>query len=369
MNNITDSIPGIISRLNEDKNNSLSAFLGFDACVDSIVRIVSGKTGNAGKHYFQTSTQFGEFLIKQNNKSCGVELETKLSKIGGNMVITGNALGRLGISVDCIGTFGLPGILPVFHTMSENCRLYSVADYITATAFEFNDSKMIAFDPGPYEKLSWEDIKNIIGPERIKGMLKGKSLVSFLNWSEIENSSGIWKGFIDDILPGTKKQGKPVDFFTDLSDCSRKSVDEIRIIPRLLKELSNYFRVTLSLNQHEAGLVADALNISTGLPDEEFMKKLHNSFNADVLVLHRIKDALAYDGLSLEQCDTFYCPEPVVLTGGGDNFNAGFCLGLLHNMGLFQCLLLANAVAGAYVSTGVSPSLKELTGFLEAVAF
>jgi len=350
--------------LNEDKSDSFSAFLGFDACVDSIVRIVSEKAGNAGKHYFQTSTQFGEFLVKQNNKSCGVELETKLSKIGGNMVITGNALGKLGISVDCIGTFGLPEILPVFHTMSENCRLYSVADYITATAFEFTDSKMIAFDPGPYDKLSWDDIRNIIGADRIKEMLNGKSLVSFLNWSEIENSSGIWQGFIDDILPDINKQGKQADFFTDLSDCSRKSVEEIRTIPRLLKKLSAYFRVTLSLNQHEAGLVAEALNISTCLPDDEFMKSIYDSFNADIVVLHRIRDALAFDGMKMERCDTFYCPEPVVLTGGGDNFNAGFCLGLLHKADLFQCLLLANAVAGAYVSSGISPSIEDLDHFL-----
>ncbi len=363
---ITDSIPEVLSQLDKDKNKGFSAFLGFDACVDSIVRIVREKTGGVSRtHYFDTSSEFGEFLINQNNKSCGVELDTKLSKIGGNMVITGNALGNLGIKTDCVGTFGVPEILPLFHSMSDNCRLYSVAEYITATALEFNNSKVIVFDPGPYNKLSWTDIKDAIGLEKIKDMVTEKNLVSFLNWSEIEKSSEIWQGFIDEVLASQTQEEYRCDFFTDLSDCSRKSREEIKEIPLLLKEFSKYFRVTLSLNQNEAGIVARALGIAEGIPDELFMEALYNSFNADIIVLHRIKDALACDGVSLDKCDTFYYPEPVVLTGGGDNFNAGFCLGLLHDMDLFQCLLMANAVAGAYVSSGISPSIEDLRRFLK----
>lgn len=365
MNRITDSIPGILSRLNDSSDTGFSAFLGFDACIDSIVKVVRDKTTETRKQYFNTSTEFGEFLIRQNNKSCGVELDTKISKIGGNMVITGNALGNLGIKTDCVGTFGLPEILPFFHTMSGNCSLYTVAEYITATALEFNDSKVIVFDPGPYDKLSWPDIKRLIGLDKLKEMIAGKHLVSFLNWSEIERSSEIWQGFIDEVLARRVENEQQCDFFTDLSDCSRRSKEEIQSIPGLLKEFSKHFRVTLSLNQHEAGLVADALGIDPGLPDGEFLKKLHNAFNTDIIVLHRIKDALAYDGTQIEQCDTFFCPEPVVLTGGGDNFNAGFCLGLLHDMDIYQCLLMANAVAGAYVSSGISPSIKALIEFLE----
>jgi len=44
------------------------------------------------------SSQSGEFLKNLDNKSCGVELQTKLSRIGGNMVITANALGNISFS-------------------------------------------------------------------------------------------------------------------------------------------------------------------------------------------------------------------------------------------------------------------------------
>ncbi len=364
VNRITDSIPEVVKRLNDSKNKTFSAFLGFDACVDSIVKIVRDKTENSRKQYFDTSSEFADFLIKQNNKSCGVELDTKLSKIGGNMVITGNALGRLGIKTDCVGTFGLPEILPLFHTMSDNCTLHSVAEHITATALEFRNSKVIIFDPGPYNKLGWQNIKSLIGIEKIKDMVKGKNLVSFLNWSEIENSSEIWRGFIDEVLSGYNATERKCDFFTDISDCSRRTKEEILAIPLLLKEFSKYFRVTLSLNQNEAELVTKAFDIPLHLSDADLIKSLHEKSNADILVLHRIRDAIAYNGISFDRCDTFYCGDPVVLTGGGDNFNAGFCLGLLHDMNNFQCLLVANAVAGAYVSSGISPSIEDLKRYL-----
>ena len=94
---IIDAIPGIIYKLGKINIADIGAFLGFDACIDNIVRIVRDKKGNDVTGYFSDSNQFGEFLINLHDKSCGVELQTKLSKIGGNMVITGNALGNLGI--------------------------------------------------------------------------------------------------------------------------------------------------------------------------------------------------------------------------------------------------------------------------------
>ena len=364
-NRITDSIPIIINQLQQKRFSDINAFLGFDACIDNIVRVVKDRNENRDTMYYIDSREFGEYLINRRNRSCGIELQTHLSKIGGNMVITGNALGNLGIKVDCVGTFGLPDILPVFRSMSTNCTLYSVGDTITATALEFNDSKVILFDPGPYNKLSWEGIKSIMGTERIKQLISGKQLISLLNWSEIENSSQIWKGFLDDILPGSVKTGPKPFFFTDFSDCSRKSKQEIQFAIELLCRFRNYFKVHISLNQNEADLVAAATNLLHSSDDENFIKSLFKTINADVLVIHRTNDALAYDGNNFEKCDTFFCTKPSILTGGGDNFNAGFCFALFHDLDLFQSLIVANAVSGYYVKTGTSPSVDNVIDFLK----
>jgi len=362
---VIDAIPEIIAGLDHIGISNKTAFLGFDACIDNIARVVKDRSENDVTDFFSDSEQLGEFLLKLDNKSCGLELQTKLSKIGGNMVITGNALGNLGIEVECVGTFGYPEILPVFRTMSANCSLHTIGDTITATALEFNNSKVIMFDPGPYNNLTWKGIKDLLGANRIGEMITGKQLISFVNWSEIENSNQIWKGILDDILPvADLKEPKPF-FFTDFSDCSRKSKKEIQSAVDLLGRFRNYFKVNLSLNQNEASLIARALDLNDHLSDEEFIKSVFRVCNTDALVIHRVNDAIAYDGVSFEQCDTFFCKEPTILTGGGDNFNAGYCYSLFKDFNLFQSLLLANAVSGSYVKTGISPDVDDLIKFLK----
>jgi hypothetical protein len=362
---ISDAILGILDKLGQPENSVRSAFLGFDACIDYIVRLVREKNGSEVTDFFLDSNQFGEFLINLDNKSCGLELQTKLSKIGGNMVITGNALGNLGIKVECAGTFGIPDILPVFRSMSPNCSLHTIGDTITATALEFNNSKVIMFDPGPYNNLTWESIKEVLGTGFIKQLLSGKQLIAFVNWSEIENSTQIWKGFLDEILPDVILKGSKSVFFTDFSDCSRRSNEDIQAAIRLLTRFRNYFKVILSLNQNEAALIGKALSLNIDNSDEEFVRELYEAGNTDILVLHRTADAIAFDGRSFEKCDTFFCKEPRILTGGGDNFNAGFCFALLNNFTLFQSLLISNAVSGSYVKTGISPDLNSLMNFLQ----
>jgi hypothetical protein len=276
------------------------------------------------------------------------------------MVITGNALGNLGVTSDCVGTFGFPEILPVFKTISSNCKLHTVGETITATALEFNDSKFILFDPGPYNSLNWEVIKTTLGSDLIKRLFTGKQLISFLNWSEIQNSSKIWAGIIEEIIPVIKISERAKYFFTDFSDCSRKNKDEIKSAISLLGRFRKYFRVVISLNQNEADLVAGAFGLKSNIPDEEFVRSLFSVINADVLVLHRPEDAISFDGSILEKCNTFYCKEPKILTGGGDNFNAGYCFSLLNEFDPLQSLLVSNAVSGSYVRTGISPDINGL---------
>ena len=364
---ITDCIPLIVSLLGKEKIADTSAFLGFDACIDIIAKVVKNRSEEGQPGYFAGSGELGEFLISRQNNSCDIELQTRRFKPGGNMVIMANALGRLGVRVDCVGTFGFPEILPVFRSMSPNCNLHTIGETISATALEFDSSKVILFDPGPYNTLTWEGIRDLLGIEKIRSLCSGKKLISFLNWSEIEQSSAIWKGFLDDILPLLKPLAGQQYFFTDFSDCSRKARNEIRYAVELLGRFRNHFKVIVSLNQNEAALIANALDVSGDKSDQEFISSLFKLINTDILIIHRVKEALAYDGINLEQCDTFYCPEPVILTGGGDNFNSGFCYSMYYGLDLFQSLIVANAVSGIYVKSGISPDYESLKGFLEQI--
>ena len=364
---ISDDIRFIVSMLQQKKLAEIHAFLGFDACIDNIVRIVNGKNENDETRFFSNSRQFGEFLISRENKSCGIELRTQQSKIGGNMVITGNALGNLGIKAECIGTFGLPEVLPIFRSMSTNCKLYTVGETITTSALEFNDAKVMMFDPGPYDKLNWNGIVELLGIERIKQLISDKQLVSFLNWSEIIRSTDIWQGILEEILPLATIPAVNPYFFADFSDCSRRSKEEIQSAIGLLSGFKKYFKVIVSLNQNEAEIIANALDLPHNKLDESFVKRMFNSCMTDILIVHRTKDALAYDGSTFEKCDTFFCKEPTILTGGGDNFNAGFCFARFCDLDLFQSLIVANAVSGYYVRTGISPDVGKLVEFLNQI--
>lgn len=362
---VSVTISSILSALHRTRSDEFSAFLGFDACIDNIVRVVREKDGINKTVYFTDSRKFGEYLMSMADKSCGIELETRISKAGGNMVITANALGNLGVKVDCMGTFGLPDILPFFRSVSPNCTLHTVAETITATALEFDNNKVILFDPGPYKELNWTTIKSVIGTEQIKELISGKQLISFLNWSEIENSSGIWLGILEEILPLVMGSSDKRIFFTDLSDCSRKTRNEIRYVFEILAKFRHYFKVILSLNHNEAELVAAALDVSYKVMGDKFIRDLYELTNADILVIHRIDNAVAYDGKEVEKCETFLFSNPAVLTGGGDNFNAGFCFGQLMGSDLLCSTIIANAVAGYYVKTGISPSVEDLINFFQ----
>ena len=65
----------------------------------------------------------------------------------------------------------------------------------------------------------------------------------------------------------------------------------------------------------------------------------------------------------------FYVPgphtsNPVLTTGAGDNFNGGFCLGLLLGLSPQESLVLGTATSGYYVRAAHSPNWEQLMDFL-----
>ncbi|MBZ4666213.1 hypothetical protein [Mahella sp.] len=62
--------------------------------------------------------------------------------------------------------------------------------------------------------------------------------------------------------------------------------------------------------------------------------------------------------------ESAFTGEPKLLTGGSDNYGAGFCIGQLLDMDLPCSTLLGNAVAGFYVRYGRSPSVEGALSFL-----
>ncbi len=172
---------------------------GFDGFVDTIVKIIKSKQAHTPPTLFNTTVEFGKYIVEKGGTSFGLEVEEHNIKLGGNMPIMANTLGMLGVQVNCVGALGFPQTHSVFKHLSSNCHVYSFADPGLATAFEFNDGKIIFSQMGTLNSLGWNTIKEIIGIETLINLYRQSDLVCVLNWSEIDTSSDIWRGLLQDV--------------------------------------------------------------------------------------------------------------------------------------------------------------------------
>ena len=83
-----------------------------------------------------------------------------------------------------------------------------------------------------------------------------------------------------------------------------------------------------------------------------------------LLVVHSATEAVVFDSSNLYKRNSFHIKNPLISTGAGDNFNAGFCTAQLLQLDAEASLLFANVIAGLYVKNGVSPRLNDAIDFL-----
>jgi hypothetical protein len=363
--NMAEKIADLIAHIktNEIKLKSKKATAGFDGFIDTIVRIIKAKEKQKPL-LFNTIREFGDYIIEKQGSSFSLETEEPNNKPGGNMPLMANTLGQMGVYVNCVGALGYPLIHPVFKNLSSNCGVYSFTDPGTSTAFEFNDGKIFIAQMGSLNTFGWNKIKEIIGINTLISLYKESDLMCIVNWSEIDASTDIWKGLLKDVLPYTKDK-KQIAFF-DLSDCSKRSNGSITETLILLKEFTRHTKVVLGLNKNEAGIIYKVLYKKNPAEDLKHTgQKIFEKLKIEILLLHSSKEAIALNKKNVFTCKSFFIDRPVISTGAGDNFNAGFCVAQLLQADLESSIIFANAVSGYYVKTGISPQLTDVIKFLE----
>jgi hypothetical protein len=80
----------------------------------------------------------------------------------------------------------------------------------------------------------------------------------------------------------------------------------------------------------------------------------------DTLLIHPVSCALAVSERGVAYTTGPVTSKPLITTGAGDHFNAGYCLGRLLDLEDPNCLLMAVTASGYYVRTGQSPGVAEL---------
>jgi hypothetical protein len=341
-----------------------SVTLGFDGFIDSVVKVIRYKDHESAVSYFETPNAFGEYIVAKGDKNLSIELETLTTKLGGNMPIMANAIAHLGPRVSCVGPLGYPNIHPVFREMSSNCQLYSFANPGLSKVLEFKNGKIMLAEMGELNYIEWNFLKEKIGIKTLLELFTTSDLISILNWSELDNSTAIWKGLLADILPGSIPSKRPIGFF-DLSDCSKRPESAIHEAMDLLNAFSEYWDVMLSLNLNEAAIVHSVLTQQKGKAEnvEKMCEEIFAKLNIHTVIIHSSKQAVARDS-SLNKRKTAFLKAPMISSGSGDNFNAGFCVGKLLNLETGMSLALGHAASSLYMQSANSPTVAKLLEFL-----
>lgn len=366
----------------QKQKGAFKALAGFDGFMDRIQKAVK-KKHSARNEYFTSIPEFADYLKTLAGKSGQVELITEKIKMGGNAPIISHTLARLNVSATCVGAMGSPEINKVFEAMHPSCHKISVASPGISNALEFSDGKLIFSELDELADYDWNRIAKNGVLNKIRKAAQEAQLIALVDWVNLPNATIIWQQFRDKII---KQSGrKDFYFMFDLCDPSRKSEQEIDEVIDLISSFSYYGKVTLGLNENETNKIWMALTgyRESQLPSLETAGHfIYQAMNIDTLLIHPLDRTLVFtNSMSTDirprptkeskpkpiviELQGNVVMKPKVLTGGGDNLNAGYSLGLLAGYEIQYCMLLGMAAAGAYIQKGVSPNLVELIEYID----
>lgn len=346
---------------NRNRMDGKTVTIGMDGFVDKILIPIKVTEENNKLVFFSGIDEFGKYIASNAGMSCGIRVNEKFTKLGGNAPIMANAISCAGLKVNCMGALGYPEIKDIFkQNMDKNCNLYSVSEPGYTTALEFDDGKVMLGQYDYLQNMSWDSFKNILGLETIKRFFDESVLVGLVHFAAITMFNEITQGMIDEIV---KKIGvdKNKMIFFDTADLSKRGRNDILKLTDIIKQFNSYRKVIVGLNASEAIMFYRAVFGDTDTDDIKIIgDKLYGALECDILVIHTLLDALAWQNSEFVKVPSLYVRKPKLSTGGGDNFNAGLCFGFIMGMDLENSLYTANAVSGSYVRNAHSPSYETI---------
>jgi hypothetical protein len=345
-----------------------SALVGFDGFVDTIVTPV-GLRHSAGENFtpITTLTEFGQRIVAAAGKSTNIELYPRTDKLGGNGPIMANALLASGVRVTYVGALGTPVVHPVFADMATRARTISICAAAQTTAVECNDGKIMLGQMRCLDEITYDRICTAMGEAAFHSEVQAASLVALVNWTMIPNMTAIFTAMTQHVLPKLPPKPDRI-FFFDLADPEKRSADDLRGALTAMTKFIPFGRVTLGLNLKEAQQVVAALGCAAVDETEKSLRAaataIRSKLGFNTVVIHPRESAACATAKDTHWVPGPYTSQPLITTGAGDHFNAGFTSGQLIGLDAEGCLALGVSTSGHYVRTGESPSLATLETFL-----
>jgi len=351
------------------RSTTRRAFVGFDGFVDTIVAPVAQRSGQGDRFTpFASLADFGRRIVGAAGQSTNIELYPRLDKLGGNGPILANALLAQGASVTYVGALGQGRVHPVFADLARNARVVSVADAAHTIAVECDDGKCMLGMMRSLDEVTPEAIINGLGgPDACRDALAASDLVALVNWTMLPHMNAILAELANKILPQVPPSPGRI-FFFDLADPEKRSPEDLRAALLAIARFEQFGRVTLGLNLKEARQVAAALGIAPASDTEAGLREMNTAIRAKLevatVVIHPRECATCATAAGTWRVPGPVAEHPLITTGAGDHFNAGFVTGQLLGLTPESSLALGVCTSGHYVRTAQSPSLADLESFL-----
>ena len=353
------------SSLEAKKSHNLSMTIGLDGFVDEIVHLVDQRQDFERYTRIPTLAAMGERISRAAGLGTNIEMVPMQFKLGGNGPIYANALISYGVKMTYIGALGDP-VHDVFKDMaSKSEKIYSLSNPGHTHALEFEDGKLMMGKITVLNEITWDKFKCVVGgPQAIAGMIDKCDLFGMENWTMVPYMSQIWEGLIEEVFPLVKDRAiKPLAFF-DLADPEKRTKEDILQAMKLIGKFESKFRAVLGLNEKELYEIADVFDVKhDGLKNTT--SEVYKKMGIYCLVVHPIKEACCVIDGTYYQVEGPYCEKPVLTTGAGDNFNAGFCLGLALGLEPQESVTLGVCTSGFYVRNGKSPTYEDVMAFVK----
>jgi len=354
---LSDAVPGLGGK---------KVLVGFDGFVDSIISVVDKRYSSEHYDPVRTIGDLAEKVRLAAGESSNYELVVKRRKLGGNGPILANALASLGVDVTYIGALGYPSRDPVFDDLARRARVFSVAQSGQTDALEFDDGKLML---GKYESLadvSWDNLVARVGRDELMETFHDSQLVGMVNWTMVPRMSEIWSQLLAEVYAvGLRSTGS---LFIDLADPEKRTPEDIRDAMGLLTKFQERIDVVLGLNLKEAMEIAQVLGFPPRRDPEAELVALTDEIRTALaiacVVVHPRRSAAAATANGAVRFAGPFIERPMISTGAGDHFNAGFCLARLLGFEQEECLCTGVATSGYYVRTGQSPTAPQLAEFM-----
>ena len=358
------------ARALEDSPPPVKAFVGFDGFVDSIIHVVDKRQDYSNFTRVNTISEFASRIAGAAGLSANIEFVVTDTKLGGNGPIYANALCDLGVKLTYVGSVGSldEPAHPVFKNLAEKADVIPICQPALTDALEFSDGKIMLGKHSTLKNVSWDNLLlGAGGLENLTALINGADLIGMENWTMLPRMTYIWENLLKKVVPQLNAKATPPIAFFDLADPEKRAKEDILHALDLIKAFDGPFRAALGLNEKEAREIALLFDENAGsAPLKDVTALLYENLNIYCLAVHPVKEAFAACGGEVFHMPGPYCQNPVLTTGAGDNFNAGFCRGLTLGLDALRSLAAGVFTSGYYVRNAKSPTTAELSQFMKA---